>query len=135
MTKKSHLYFILFLFSLSALNLAGCKKEEPDPDPQPQEVILSDETRILDANTLALISQVDTSEYTITFTGSTPQTEALKSGDIVVSGVHDRAPFGFMRRLVSVSKNANTTTLTTQPALLSEVLLQGSISGSQETRG
>jgi photosystem II stability/assembly factor-like uncharacterized protein len=135
MKRTSLIRSLAFVFLLSAISMTGCKKEEPNPEPQPQEVILSDETRILDANTLALISQVDTSDYTITFSGSTAQIEALKAGDIVVSGVHGLAPYGFMRRIVTVNKNGGATTLLTHPALLNEVLLQGTVSGKHEKMG
>lgn len=135
MKKNSLVRSLAFLFLLTAIGITGCKKEEPNPEPQPQEVILSDETRILDANTLALISQVDTSNYTITFSGTTSQIEALKTGDIVVSGVHSLAPYGFMRRIVAVNKNGTAMTIHTQPALLNEVLLQGTVSGKHEKMG
>lgn len=137
MNRSKHLKLLLLIFLTASIVLSGCKKEEetqPTPDPN-NEVVLSDATRILDALTLATLTHVDTSNYTLTFNGSTAQLQALTIGNIVVSGIHEKAPYGFMRKVVSISENAGNYTITTSPATLKEVLLQGSIRGVHEKLG
>lgn len=114
----------------------SCKKDENnEPAPIEKEVILSEQTQILDATSQASLTAVDTATYTLTFTNASEQIRALSAGNIVVSGIHPHAPYGLMRRVVSVSQDADKTIVTTQPATLHEVLLQGSVHGVSEKMG
>jgi|GEM_PF-1557951 len=123
---------ILILFAIILLAATqGCKKHtddpEPGPNPDPSEVIIADNTKVMDLETRAAISQIDTTNFTFTFTGETTLLSQLKTGDILVDSASEFARYGYLRKVTGIQSAKGQTTVTTAPAGLTEAILQGSI--------
>jgi hypothetical protein len=70
----------------------------------------------------------------LTFSGSTAQLEALKRDDVIVGGVSDKAPDGFLRKVQSVSAEGGQVVVQTGPARLEDAIETGSLSVSRELK-
>lgn len=107
--KKTQFYTLLALKLLlvGTLGLAGCGDDGPtDPSPSGNTYKLNPNVKLLEPGTIQLVNQTETS---MVLSGNVP---VLRAGDVVVSTLGD----GALRRVVSVSKSQNTTTLQTQQA-------------------
>jgi hypothetical protein len=61
------------------------------------------------------------------FSQTTTQIQSILPGDIIVSGVSDRAPAGYLRRVVSMGSEAGKVVLVTEPAVLEDFIEDGSV--------
>ena len=107
----------------------SCKKEvevEPDPPVTP-EVIVFETTKVMDVDTRANITTIDTSNYTFTLVGESNLSNNLKVGDIIVDSVSEKAPNGYLRRITSISGKKGNLSLNTEQALLSDAIQQAHI--------
>ncbi len=90
--KKTLLLIILAIILIPT----GCKKkEEPKPEPpKPNtgEVIVADNTKVMDLTTRQAIASIDTANYTFVFNTETDFVKNLKVGDILVDSTSDKAP-------------------------------------------
>jgi photosystem II stability/assembly factor-like uncharacterized protein len=122
---------LILLIAMVCVIAISCKKEnsenEPQPDPN-QEVIVAENTKIIDQQTRAIISNIDTSDYSITFDGSTDVISDLQVGDILVDSTSEQAPYGYLRKVTSISNNKDGQVIvTTGLATLTEAVNKGSI--------
>ena len=122
----------LFALTLPACDSGGSMSEEPE-DPQDDEVVLSEETVVVDSSEASL-QQVEGDTLTFDVTGSDRDFE---TGSII-AGEQGR---GFLRRVKSVEADGNKRVLVTERASLAEAVDQGrldttfSLSGPEgETR-
>lgn len=120
------------LIALAILFTAGCKKETPEqpgPDPTPTgDVIVAENTRIIDQQTRSIITSIDTVNYTITVTGNSDIISNLKVGDILVDSASAQAPYGYLRKVTSISNNKDgEVVIVTGMATLTEAVNKGSI--------
>lgn len=124
------LFIILLSIGLLAA-LQGCKKQKDEPDPQPDpqthEVIIADNTKVMDMETRGAISSLDTTNFTFTFSGETDLLNGLKTGDILVDSASEFARYGYLRKVTGIQSSKGQTIVTTAPAGLTEAVLQGSI--------
>jgi photosystem II stability/assembly factor-like uncharacterized protein len=122
--------FLMFTAMAAMLLQVSCKKEDdikPEPEPEPQEIIVSENTKVVDDETRAIISDVDTTNYTFTFSSVNDFVEDLKPGDILVDSASDAAPYGYLRKVAAVKKLKSGTVVETQQATLPEAVEKGSI--------
>lgn len=121
------LLILTILFSVLILPFA-CKKkiDDPDPEPQPEGVIVADETRVMDLVTRAAILSIDTTDFTFKFS-ETELVANLNVGDILVDSASEFAKYGYLRKITSIADTKGETTVYTEPAGLTEAVLQGSI--------
>ncbi|OYT16330.1 MAG: hypothetical protein B7C24_08335 [Bacteroidetes bacterium 4572_77] len=122
---------ILALFILN-LTILSCKKKDQEPEPIPnpipqEEVIVADETKIMDEETRNTISSIDTSNYTFTFSGSSAILDDLQIGDILVDGPSEMAHYGYLRKINQISSTKDGKTIYTEAAGLTQAVKQGSI--------
>lgn len=123
---------LLVLFAIGILiSPFACKKKDsqPDPDPNPDTtaIIVSEITKVMDLETRNAISKIDTSNYTFTFSSSTDELSTLKVGDILVDSGSNLARYGYLRKVKKIDSSKGETIVTTEPAGLTEAILQGSI--------
>ncbi len=122
---------LITLILLTLVVVVSCKKDNQDPEPQPepnQEVVVAENTKVIDLQTRTLITGIDTSDFSITFNGSNSITERLQVGDILVDSASDQAPYGYLRKIVSISNNKDgQTVVATEMATLTEAVNKGSI--------
>ncbi|NOY49371.1 MAG: hypothetical protein GXO88_02205 [Chlorobi bacterium] len=125
---------LLILLAIGILiSPIACKKKntqpKPDPDPIPDttEIIISENTKVIDLETRNAISKIDTSNFTFTFNGSTDELSALKVGDILVDSGSEIVAYGYLRKVKKIDSSRGETIVETEPAGLTEAILQGSI--------
>jgi len=125
--KKFLLLFILGMMLIPT----GCKKKNPaPPDPEPQishDPIVADNAKVMDLDTRAAISNIDTVNFTFTFNGETDLLNNLKVGDILVDSCSDKAQYGYLRKVTSIEGAKGSKVVQTEQAKLFDVLHQGSI--------
>jgi len=123
---------LLFTLILAMLSLPfGCKKETDKPDPEPNpgthEIIVADITKVMDAETRAAISAIDTANYTFTFNGTTGLLNNLAIGDILVDSASEFAGYGYLRKVTGIQNTKSEITVTTEPAGITDAVKQGEI--------
>ncbi|NQU35010.1 MAG: hypothetical protein HQ521_17425 [Bacteroidetes bacterium] len=123
---------LLVLIALAILFSVGCKKESPsDPDPEPTptgDVIVAENTRVVDQQTRNIITSIDTANYTLTLNGSSDIVSNLKVGDILVDSASAKAPYGYLRKVTAISNTKDgEVVINTQMTSLPEAVTKGSI--------
>ncbi len=124
------MFRILILFAIILIAF-GCDDKNPtENDPDPGEVVLSDETVVLEETQVNEdLQEVSQDGNTFTFT-KTSTTEDFEEGDILVSGVTNLMPNGFLKKVTNIQVNSNTIIVTMENASLDEALQQGNLSTS-----
>jgi len=102
------------------LNCGKDKISNPDQVPEPK---LAEETKILSSQDLEKISAYDNGLFV--FSDSAYVADNFQIGDILVSGISDYAPYGFLREIKSISPDG--TRLETSPASLEKAIESGDI--------
>ena len=107
----------------------SCKKEEVDPDNNnsTEDVVIAEETKVLDSKSRDGIQSMDTISYTFQFDAGSTFANALQANDILVDGVSSLAPYGFSRKVTSVKNKDGKIVVNTSQATLQEVIKKGSI--------
>ncbi|MBK9175739.1 MAG: hypothetical protein IPM46_05255 [Flavobacteriales bacterium] len=111
----------LFLLLL-ILAATSCRKDDPAEEPAPgmetNSMVLGPNTILIDEPTAQTITIVDSTM--IVFTGNTEQLQELAVGKIVLCGIAEGAPHGFLRRISTLDHVGDTYTLTTENVTFSE---------------
>lgn len=127
---KSSISIILKAIALS-LTVISCKPEvipDPEPtDPGPDEVILTPEAVILSESTSGLLITIDSLE--LVFSSTSLQLDTVEVGDVMVSGITQNAPYGFLRKVLQIDKSSTNSEVRyiTSNASLTDVIVQGSV--------
>ena len=126
------LLFISLLLSIILLPTSCKKNSTPDPDPNPdpdpqQEVEVNPKTKVApDVASLAIV-EID-SNYNFTVMPGNEYFDNLEKGDIMVAGVSDKAPYGYLRKVVSIENDdSGLKTIKTEKATLIETCKVGSV--------
>lgn len=94
--------------------------------PDADDVVLMPQAHILSLRTAALVTEL--TDSTVVFSDD----PGFKPGDIIVSNVSESAPFGFMRRVVTVNKVNDQWEYQTEIAQFNEVFAQVDFVGHQD---
>lgn len=143
--KNLHVTLFLFLI-ISTLLLNGCGMDDEvvidpcqgvncpvgeicddgtcttDPNyvpPAEADEILFPTTVIVDDNTNNNLISIDSTQ--LVFSETNTQMDSLEVGDVLVSGISDVAPQGYLRRVVSIEQNGGQIVIHTEPAALTDV--------------
>lgn len=116
MIKANTLYGLI---AVLLITLSGCIKDKYEIAKgggfslYPNTIIANDitNTQLIQVTPTQLIYQNNTS-----------QLAEVKQGDIIVSGITDKAPYGYLRKVISVTQNGNQTILSTEYAKLDEAI-------------
>lgn len=124
--KKIHFLLIL----ITVISFFGCSKDDETPEPEPaNEFELAPETFIIDDATKNSLVHLDS--ITVKFNSNTAQLDSLESGDIIVSEISQNAPYGYLRKINSITRNNNTVELSTSLVSLTEAIKNGNASFSK----
>ena len=106
---------------ISIVLVWSCKKNESEP--HPGDTIISEATLIIDTmiNHKANVV-VETSR--LIFSQTTQETEKIKVGNILASAPSSDAPFGYLRKVKSISNQSGQLVIETEPAKLEEAIKQ-----------
>lgn len=106
---------------------------EPTPTAQPVgDVIIPDTTKVLTGTTVLSLDSVSEDRSVLTFAGTTEQLGSLEQGDVIVAGISEKAPDGFLRKVASVTASEGQVEVQTEPATLEEAVTKGSLRVSEE---
>jgi hypothetical protein len=94
--------------------------------------IIPETTQVLTEATTQYLSSVSNDGVTFTFSQSTPELAALDIGDVMVGDVSTAAPYGFLRKVASVTGIGGLVVVTTTDATLEDAIQQGSIQLSKQ---
>jgi len=126
---KNSLLILFIIFIL--IGQFACKKPktnpEPEPNPDTTAIIISEFTKVMDVETRNAISNLDTTDFTFTFNNLTEVVSNLKVGDILVDSGSNLARYGYLRKVKKIDSSKGETVVITEPAGLTEAILQGSI--------
>jgi hypothetical protein len=92
-----------------------------------QNVVIPATTKISDEATRNALTLFDPSTGVMKFAGGTAVTDSLKTGDVLVSEPSAAAPYGYLRRVNSISKQKGVVTLGTTQAALTDAIQQGEL--------
>jgi hypothetical protein len=93
--------------------------------------IIPETTKVLPPTTTQHLSSVSNDGVVFTFSQETPELSVVSPGEIIVGDSSPAAPYGFLRKVVSVSNNGGQVVVHTQPATIAESIQQGEVSISQ----
>ena len=130
---------LLFTLLLGIFLFSACKKDDPadpapggtDPNPEPpqQEIELNPMTKVISEEDRYAIMDIDSTDFTLMVMSGSDRFDSLTKGNIIVDGVSEMAPYGYLRKVVSVEKDPGTglITIKTEQATLAEAFKKGSI--------
>ena len=95
------------------------------------EPIIPATTKVLSAATTQNLT-ISPDSATYTFSQSTPELQALKVGDVIVSDTIPQAQEGFLRQVINISTSNGQVVIQTTPAVLSQAIQQGTIHVQQQ---
>ena len=122
---------LTILIAITILFLAGCKKDDKESIPEPEptgDIIVAEVTKVIDQQTRNIITYIDTVNYTLTINGSSDIIANLQVGDILVDSASTLAPYGYLRKVTSISNTKDgEVVINTEMASLPEAVTKGSI--------
>jgi len=123
-------WVLLLLAALLATVLVACGTGAP-PGPAESPVIIPDTTKVLSDTSRTSLQSYDPATGELRF-GPQADFATLKAGDVLVTQpLPPLAPYGFLRKVVSVSTVGSETVVQTVPAKLTEAVYQGNFQVSQ----
>lgn len=99
--------------------ISSCTKDNKETE-QKYNTIINPNTIVVNDTTNNSI--VEVTENTIVFEGNPNQADKFIKNNIVVSGITDKAPNGYLRKIVSVFRNGSRTIIYTENATLEEAI-------------
>ncbi|MBX9246649.1 Ig-like domain-containing protein [Actinotalea ferrariae] len=87
----------------------------------PEEVVVAPDAEVLSPAERDAITSVETDAFTVA------GTTTLRAGDVVVSDATDVAPDGLLRRITAVERGTASTVVRTEPAVITDALVQADI--------
>jgi formylglycine-generating enzyme required for sulfatase activity len=87
--------------------------------------VIPETTEVLTEETTEHLSQISGDGAVFTFTQSTPALDALAAGDVIVGDASTNAPYGFLRKVTSVSSTEGQVIVQTEQATLDEAIESG----------
>lgn len=92
----------------------------------PLTLIIPETTKVLTEQTTQYLGSVSEDGIVFTYSQTTPELDALEVGDVMVADVSAAAPYGFLRRVLNVTRSGGQVVVTTGDATLEDAIEQGS---------
>ena len=89
--------------------------------------VIPETTVTLTEETTSQISSISEDGSTFTFSAMTPELEQVDVGDVIISGISEAAPYGFLRKVTSSQAQGGGLVLTTEQATVEEAFEQVSV--------
>jgi uncharacterized membrane protein YgcG len=127
--RASVLLLVVFLLVVTVV-LAGCDSGGVEPPPEDRsvgDVTVPPSTKVLETTSLSEITSVSDDLSSFTFAGASSTVDEIETNDVIVGGVSDQTPQGFLRKVTRVERSGEATTLTTTQATLDEAIKEGTI--------
>ena len=121
--KSPSVFIVPALFAL----LSACGQS-----PAPPLTGANARTQVLDASSRALLTSYDPASGNMTYAAGSPTLGALTPGDIVAAEPSPAAPYGYLRKVTSVSVAEGIVRLETQQASLEDAVDTGTLTASRE---
>ena len=96
------------------------------------DVIIPDTTKVLSGITIDKLASVSEDGSVYTFTGTTPELDALAAGDVIVGDAWEQTPYGFLRKVTGVTVAGQQVVVRTDQARLEDAIEQGVVQASRE---
>jgi hypothetical protein len=125
--RDTTIFCICLLLVVSGCNCAGDTEDELGAIP----VRIPETTKPLSTSTTRHLTSVSEDGATFTFSKVTPELESLSAGSVIVGDATDKAPNGFLRKVVSVTDSGGKVAVETEMATLEEAVESGSVSTSK----
>jgi formylglycine-generating enzyme required for sulfatase activity len=110
---------------------ASCKDNDedlqPNTNPPTGEFVLNEKTHIVNDTESNDIIAVDNDKVIF---GQSSMPSDIEVGSIIASGITDKSPAGYLRRVVSIEDANEQTVLRTEQATLTDAIKKGSVSGT-----
>lgn len=114
--------FFLVLWSCQD-NSTSPRTDEPE-QPDPNELVVNPDTKDIDSQQwIDSIQEIDSTNFTITFTGDFNEAAEWEENDVIVSAKGE----GLLRKVTSVNQSNNSIVVSTEQATLSDYIQQGEI--------
>jgi hypothetical protein len=105
------------------------------PTPLPEGVVvIPDTTKVLTDTTIQNLTSISEDRAVLTFSGTTDQLASLEQNDVIVGGISDLAPEGFLRKVQSVSSDGGQVVVQTGPAVMEEAIQTGTLTVTRELK-
>jgi uncharacterized protein YegL len=88
---------------------------------------IPDTTKVLSASTTQNLTSISADDVFYTFSQTTDELNDVKAGDVIVSSITPLAPYGFLRRVVSVRQESGQVIFETGAAALTDAIQAGTI--------
>lgn len=95
-----------------------------------QEVMIPHTTKVADETTRNALSTFDPATGQMTFLAVTPLLRSLSIGDVLASEPGSAAPYGYLRKIISIRSGRGRVVLETVQAKLNEAISQGTLDAS-----
>jgi formylglycine-generating enzyme required for sulfatase activity len=89
--------------------------------------IVPDTTKVLPDSTTEHLISVSEDGTLFTFAEMTPELAELEPGDVMVAGISDAAPYGFLREVTAINIDGDQVIVETEDATLEDAIQQGSL--------
>jgi len=114
-------------FSPAERKISSSTTESQDFEVLILEPVIADKTEVLTDESNQFLDPAQSDGIVFTFTQTTTELEALDVGDIMVSGVSENAPNGYLRKVADIAYLGESIIITTEPAMLEEAIQDGSV--------
>ena len=122
--KKTLKLFILLSISFAVLQ--ACKKKEEEEE-KPHAIEINEQTKVMPESSRQYIKSLDLENYTFVFDGTDEFINGLEVGNIIVDGISDKAPYGYLRKITAITENKGEKQCQTELVTLPEAVPSGSI--------
>jgi hypothetical protein len=104
----------------------------PTPEGEDLPVIIPDTTKVLTGETIDKLVSISEDGSVFTFSGMTPELEALAAGNVIVGDAWEQTPYGFLRKVAGITTQGQQVVITTGEARLEDAIEQGIVAAAQE---
>ncbi len=122
---------LAILLAIGAITMTGCTTPPVDGGGGGSDsvAIIPETTKFLSAEDLAAVESISGDLSQLVFNQETATLSQLGNDDVVVCGVHgDMLPYGLLRKVTGVDRNAGMVTVSTEQGTLTEAIEKGSLS-------
>lgn len=112
------------------LMLTACPDKTPPPPPPDPQVVIPQTTKVADVTTRTALSAFDLKTGTMRFSQNTSVLQNLQSNSVLVGEPSSAAPYGYLRKIKSITNSNGQTILETTQANLTDAISKGSLNAN-----
>ena len=112
------------------LMLTACPDKTPPPPPPDPQVVIPQTTKVADVTTRTALSAFDLKTGTMRFSQNTSVLQNLQPNSVLVGEPSSAAPYGYLRKIKSITNSNGQTILETTQANLTDAISKGSLNAN-----